>query len=113
MNEIVVTTVTAIISSGVTGFFTWIFARKKYNSEVDNQLIANMKESLEFYKTLSDDNKDRLDEVLTQNREILEQNMELLKQNEELKKEVEALKVQVENLTKLNEANIKKSNKKS
>jgi len=99
MNEIFITIATAVASSGVTGFFTWLFARRKYNSEVDSQLILNMKESLDFYKQLSDDNKLRLDEVLKQNKEILEQNAELLQQNAELKLEVNGLRLQIEKLT--------------
>lgn len=114
MNEIFITLATAIGSSGITGFFTWFFARRRYNSEVDSQVITNMKESLEFYKTLSDDNKVRLDEVLAQNKEILEQNAELLKQNAELKKEVGELKVQIEKLTgKSNGTTTKKNSTKA
>lgn len=46
-------------SNGVT----WFFTRRKYNSEVDNTLIDNMRESLEFYKAICDDNKQRLDQL--------------------------------------------------
>jgi hypothetical protein len=42
-------------------------AKRKYNSEVDNNVISNMKASLDFYKQLSDDNKERLSEVLKKN----------------------------------------------
>ena len=42
-------------------------AKKKYYSEVDSTVIDNMKESLDFYKQLSDDNRDRLKEVLNKN----------------------------------------------
>lgn len=110
MNEVFVTVIAAAISSGATGFFTWFFARRKYNSEVDSQLITNMKESLEFYKTLSDDNKERLDEVLEQNKEILAQNAELLKQNDELKSEIEELKIQIEKLTTVKNGTSSKKN---
>ena len=46
------------------------FTKKKYNAEVDNNLITNMQESLEFYKTLADDNKRRLEEVLVENADL-------------------------------------------
>ena len=59
------------VLSTITGSWTsWFFARKKYNSEVDNNLIENMQKSLEFYKKLSDDNKERLDEVLKRNEDL-------------------------------------------
>ena len=88
-----------VITTIVSGWTSWFFARKKYNSEVDSQVIANMKESLDFYKSLSDDNKERLTQVLEQNREILEQNAQLLEQNAKLEQEVSTLKAQIEILT--------------
>lgn len=88
-----------VVTTIVSGWTSWFFARKKYNSEVDNQVISNMKESLDFYKHLSDDNKERLTQVLEQNKEILEQNAQLLEQNAKLEHEVASLKEQVKNLT--------------
>ena len=78
---ILITALVGIVTSFASGFTAWFFARKKYNSEVDNNLINNMKESLDFYKKLSDDNRERLNEVL--------------KRNENLKEEVKELRQQV------------------
>ncbi len=97
--EVLITGGIGILASIISSWTTWFYTRKKYNSEVDSQLILNMKESLEFYKALSDDNKDRLDEVLAQNKEILAQNDVLLKQNTELKVEVDKLRHQIELLS--------------
>ena len=69
----------------ITGFTTWVFTKRRYNAEVDNNLINNMQESLEFYKTLADDNKRRLEEVLVE--------------NADLRKEVGDLREQVSRLT--------------
>lgn len=74
-----------VISTIITGFSSWFFTKKKYNAEVDNNLINNMQDSLEFYKSLADDNKRRLDEVLNE--------------NAELRKEVADLREQVSKLT--------------
>jgi hypothetical protein len=46
-----------VISTIISAWASWFFARKKYNSEVDGNLIENMQKSLEFYEKLSDDNK--------------------------------------------------------
>lgn len=97
--EVILTGIAGLITTIVSGWTSWFFARKKYNSEVDNQVITNMKESLEFYKALSDDNKVRLTEVLQQNKEILDQNARLLDQNTKLEAEVKELKSKVEVLT--------------
>lgn len=59
--------ITTVVSAWVSHFLT----RKKYYSEVDNTVIENMKQSLEFYTKLSDDNKARLEEALKRN-ELLE-----------------------------------------
>lgn len=68
---ILVTALAGVITSFVSGFTAWFFARRKYNSEVDNNIIQNMQSSLEFYQKLSDDNKGRLEAVLKRN-EVLE-----------------------------------------
>lgn len=97
--EVLITGVIGLVTTITSGWVSWFFARKKYNSEVDNQVIVNMKESLDFYKSLSDDNKERLDQVLEQNKEILEQNAKLMAQNKKLQDEVESLKDQIKTLT--------------
>lgn len=77
---ILITALIGIVTTFTSGFTAWFFARKKYNSEVDNNLINNMKESLDFYKKLSDDNKERLDEVLKRNDNLEEEVKELRQQ---------------------------------
>ena len=72
------------VTTFVSSFTTWFFTKRKYNTEVDANLITNMQESLEFYKTLAD-NKARLEEVL--------------RENAELRKEITELRTQVDNLT--------------
>lgn len=82
-NEIIIAII-GIISTVVSGWVSWFFTRKKYNVEIDNNIILNMRESLEFYKQLSDDNKQRLDEVLKRNDALEAEIKELRKQVSEL-----------------------------
>lgn len=77
---ILITGGVGIITTVISGWTSWFFARRKYNSEVDNSLIENMQQSLEFYKKLSDDNKNRLDEVLKRNAELKQEIRDLRKQ---------------------------------
>lgn len=77
---ILITGGVGLVSTIVSGWTSWFFARRKYNSEVDNNLIENMQQSLEFYKKLSDDNKNRLDEVLKRNAELEQEIKDLRKQ---------------------------------
>ena len=76
--ETLITGGIGLLTTVVSGLTSWIFARKKYNSEVDHNLIENMENSLEFYKKLSDDNKTRLEEMAERNK-ILEAEIQELK----------------------------------
>lgn len=78
--SILITGGIGLITTVVSGWASWFFTRRKYNSEVDSTLINNMKESLEFYEKLSNDNKVRLEEVLKRNAELEQEVGELKKQ---------------------------------
>lgn len=95
MTEILITAGIGLVTNIVTGWSTWVFARKKYNSEVDHNIIENMKESLEFYESLSNDNKTRLTEALEENKELRECLDEFLDENKLLKRDMEQLKNQM------------------
>lgn len=86
--DVLITAGVGVISSIISAWTSWFFARKKYDSEVDNNLIKNMQESLDFYRQLSDDNKTRLEEVL-------KRNAELEKRDEKLEDEVRQLRNQM------------------
>ena len=83
--DILITGGVGLITSIVSSWRTWFFTSRKYNSEVDLNLVEKMEKSLEFYKSLSDDNKTRLEEIT--------------ERNNELEKEVQELRKQVLNLT--------------
>lgn len=80
MTELLITGGIGLVSTIVSGWVSWIFARKKYNSEVDHNLIENMENSLEFYQKLSDDNRARLEEMAERNRVLELEVQELRKQ---------------------------------
>lgn len=83
--SILITGGVGLLTTIISSWTTWFFARKKYNSEVDLNLVEKMEKSLEFYKSLSDDNENRLEEIT--------------ERNNELEKEVQELRKQVLNLT--------------
>lgn len=83
--DILTTGGVGLLTSIISSVTTWFLARKKYNSEVDLNLVEKMEKSLEFYTNLSDDNKNRL-EIITA-------------RNESLEREVQELRKQVLNLT--------------
>lgn len=67
-----------VVTSTISSIVTFLITKRKYNSEVDSNLIKNMQGSLEFYKKLSDDNKERLDEQISRN-DMLEKEVKELK----------------------------------
>lgn len=83
--DVLITGGAGLITSIVSSWTAWFFARKKYNSEVDLNLVEKMEKSLEFYRSLSDDNRTRLEEIT--------------ERNNELEREVQELRKQVLNLT--------------
>lgn len=85
---ILVTGLIGILTTIVGSWASWFFARRKYNSEVDNNLIENMQESLDFYKQLSDDNRARLEEVLKRNAELQEKNKKIEEEINQLRNQM-------------------------
>lgn len=83
--SILITGGVGLVTSVVSSWATWFFARRKYNVEVDLNLVEKMEKSLEFYKALSDDNRTRLEEIT--------------ERNNKLEREVQDLRNQVLNLT--------------
>lgn len=79
--QVLVTGMVGLITTITSAFVSWLFAKKKYNAEVDSNVIENMQKSLDFYTKLSDDTKERLEETL--------------KRNENLEREVNQLRQQV------------------
>lgn len=78
--EVLITGGVGIITSIISSWTTWFFARKKYNSEVDLNLVEKMEKSLEFYKSLSDDNTARLEDLTVRNKALEEEVQDLRKQ---------------------------------
>lgn len=108
--DVMITGGIGVMATIVSGWTSWFFARKKYNSEVDSTLIENMENSLEFYKKLSDDNRVRLEQ-------LAERNLFLETEMQELRKHILTLSLNIcMNLTcenRVKELNGKPSSRKS
>lgn len=77
---IIITAAIGIVTSFTSAWISWFFTRKKYSAEVDETIIHNMRESLEFYKALSNDNKGRLDSMIKRNEKLEEEMKDLRRQ---------------------------------
>lgn len=101
MHEFIVSSIISIVTSTISAFVTFIFTKKKYQAETGAIEVANMKESLEFYQTLSEDNKRRLIALLEENEK---QRESIEKQREEIsrqREEISELKAQIAELASL------------
>ena len=81
---ILITAMVGIITTFASGWTAWFFTRKKYNAEVDNSLLENLQKSLDFYRNLSDDNRQRLETMLERNSKLEEEVLDLRKQVNDL-----------------------------
>ena len=93
-NEVLITGILGIITSIISGWVSYFFTRKKYNSEVDLNLIEKMQGSLDFYTKLSEDNKRILDETLTKLEESEQRNNALEDEIREKKKQMCTVRTQ-------------------
>ena len=94
-NEVLITGILGIITSIISGWVSYFFTRKKYNSEVDLNLIEKMQGSLDFYTKLSEDNKRILDETLTKLEESEKRNNALEDEIRELRNQMFTLMTQI------------------
>lgn len=85
MNDTVTIIGTILGSSVFSSIISWLLAKKKYNTEVDNNVIENMQKALNFYKDLSDDTRQRLEAISQQNEDLAKQISELQKEVRESK----------------------------
>ena len=58
--DVLITGGAGLITTIVSGWVSWFFARRKYNTEVDSNEIVNLKKSLEFYESIVKDNNKKL-----------------------------------------------------
>lgn len=97
--EILITGAVGLLTTTIGSIVTWILAKRKYNSEVDHNVIDNMRESLEFYEKLSNDNKARLTEALQENKKLREDLNKVLIENQDLRRDMDNIKNQMIKLT--------------
>ena len=88
---IIITGVVGLVTTIVSSLITWLLSRKKYNAEVNHDEIVNMKESLEFYKDLSESNQRTLTEILDRSEELANTNIKLLIEVQNLKTQIGVL----------------------
>jgi uncharacterized membrane protein YgaE (UPF0421/DUF939 family) len=81
-----------LIGTIVTALVTWFFARRKTNAEAKSAEIDNEIKASDFYKSLLDDLKDRLESAI---KAIEERDNKIIERD----KKIDMLLVEIEQLT--------------
>ena len=94
-DETILTTVVSLVSSCFTGLVTFLFTRKKYNSEVKSNDIQNMQSTLQFYIDIVEDNKKRVDEYQKELESCRKEILELRTENAKLRTQLQEVTMQM------------------
>lgn len=78
--DVLITGGIGLITSIASAWTSWFFARKKYNTEVDNNYIENLQKALATYDSIIAHNKTEIDYLMKKNDELEKEVAELRKQ---------------------------------
>lgn len=100
--DLIITSIIGVVCTGLSSFITWLFTRRKYNTEVEHNSIENMEGSLEFYEKLTASSNKILAEVLEKSEKLAQSNVELLIEVQNLRAQIgiltEVIKNEVDSL---------------
>lgn len=100
--DLIVTSIIGVVCTGMSSLITWLFTRRKYNTEVEHNSIENMEGSLEFYERLTASSNKILAEVLEKSEKLAQSNVELLIEVQNLRAQIgiltEVLRNEVDNI---------------
>lgn len=81
-----------VICSGLSSFITFLFTKKKYNTEVESQQIQNLNDAFKLYQ-------ETMEDTLNSQKGAFEAKIDLLqKENSDLRAQVSQLQMQVINI---------------
>lgn len=86
--DLIVTSIIGVVCTGLSSLITWLFTRRKYNTEVEHNNIENMEGSLEFYERLTASSNKILAEVLEKSEKLAQSNVELLIEVQNLRAQI-------------------------
>lgn len=88
MTSTIITALTGLFCTIVSGWFTFLFTRRKYNAETDSQELRNTGDAFELYKKVTNE------AIKIQNDKI----EQLQRENEALRRQINDLQMQVASL---------------
>lgn len=82
--SIILTGGVGLITTVLSSIVTYVLAKRKYDSEVDLNIMERMERSLKFYEEIVNNNKIQLEELMSKNKALENEMGELRKQVSEL-----------------------------
>lgn len=98
--DLLLTSIIGVVCTGLSSLITWLFTRRKYNTEVDHNNIENMEGSLEFYEKLTASSNKILSEVLEKSEKLAQTNVKLLIEVQNLRAQIGILTEVIRNEVK-------------
>lgn len=99
MTTTIVSSIVGLFCTVVSGGITFLWQKKKYNTEVDSQQIKNMEESFKVYKTMMESNmtaqKNAFETVISS---LNQKVANLEKENASLREQVSQLQIEMINI---------------
>lgn len=94
-------TILIAVGTGLaSSFSTWFFSKKQYNSQVENQDIANIDVAADVWKKIIDNLKQQVNELLTETKALREENASLKDDMEKLREDLSKLKIETKKIIK-------------
>lgn len=84
MSSEIIIVLIGIISNIITGWTTWFFSRRKYNTEVDHNYIQNIEEGLKTYDAIIEHNREEIKQLISEKNELRQEVNDLRKQVNDL-----------------------------
>lgn len=79
LNELIIGGI-GLLTTVTSGWVSWFFARRKYNTEVDSNYIQNLQKALATYDTIIAHNKTEIENLMKKNDALEQEVSELRKQ---------------------------------
>ena len=93
--EIIMALVTLFCST-VSGWVTFIFTKRKYNTEVESQQIRNLNDAFDAYKRMAEESLESQKKIMDNTISVQNKKIDdLQKENENLRQQVSELQIQL------------------
>ena len=99
-----------VLGTAIGSFLSYFLTRKKFEAQVDENIITNMQKALDFYEKLAESTNNKLNDLLEKIKVLEKENEEFKEQKKKQDEKIEVLEKQVKELFEIS-CTIKSCNK--